>query len=281
MRFGIVKKTTDPDKEIKDDVKYPEPLGKDEYHKIEAALGYTFKDISWLERALTHRSAPAKGTSSRKDYERLEFLGDAVLDLAVSDFLLGCHPDANEGECSKMRASLVNENWLAEIAQRIDLGPYIKLGRGELSSGGAERPSILSDVMEAVIGAVYRDASFEQAKECIERLYGDDFMTVNPSDPKTELQEELHAAGSEPPSYLLECTEGPEHSPTFVSVVVVDGQIVGRGSGRTKKASQQEAASEALTRLRKNDDIDDAFTVTPATPNEEEDAEEAGVEAKE
>lgn len=218
-----------------------------DYEILEERLKIQFKDRSLLARALTHRSA--LGIKERADYERLEFLGDAVLDLCVAHLLSDLHPDAREGELSKMRAALVNTQALAQIAKRLELGPFIKLGRGELSSGGADRPSILADVMEAVIGAVYRDSSFEVAFTMIEQIFGNSLTEVTPFDPKTELQEALHAAGSEPPSYLLELVEGPEHAPTFVTVVIVDGEIAGRGRGTTKKAAQQEAAAEALRKM--------------------------------
>lgn len=261
MRFGIAKggngdKDSNGSSDKSDNV--PEPLRQEHFPKIEQALEYTFNDYTWLERALTHRSAPDTG-SSRSDYERLEFLGDAVLDLAVAHLLLDTHKEAREGELSKMRAALVNTQSLADIAREINLGPFIRLSRGELANGGFDRPSILADVLEAVMGAVYRDGGYTMAIQCVAKLLGKSVETVTPSDPKTELQEALHAAGSEPPSYLLECVEGPEHAPTFISVVHVDGQIVGRGRGPTKKSSQQAAAAEALECLIKNDPIDLLF----------------------
>lgn len=261
MRFGIVKAPADSGDKDKKNSKDSavEPVGREEYYKIEEALGYKFQDLSWLERALTHRSIHSKG-SNKNDYERLEFLGDAVLDLAVAHLLLDRHPDALEGDLSKMRAALVNTSSLAEIARRIKIGPFIRLSRGELSSGGSDRPSILADVLEAVMGAIYRESGYEVALKCVEGLFGDELVNVTPTDPKTELQEALHAAGSDSPVYLLECVEGPEHAPVFISVVEVDGQIVGRGRGPTKKASQQAAAAEALERLRKDDDIDKTFS---------------------
>ncbi len=218
-----------------------------DYETLEAKLDYTFKNRELLSRALTHRSA--LGLQDRTDYERLEFLGDAVLDLAVAHLLSDRHPEAREGELSKMRAALVNTQALAEIAQQLDLGPFIRLGRGEHSSGGAERPSILADVTEAVVGAMYRDSSYDISLEKIEKIFGDSVEKVTPHDPKTELQEALHLAGSEPPSYLLEMVEGPEHAPTFVTIVMVDGEIAGRGRGTTKKSSQQDAAGIALLRM--------------------------------
>lgn len=229
------------------------PLEQEKYEPrtdletLEAALGFVFTDKSYLSRALTHRSA--LGFKERADYERLEFLGDAVLDLSVAHLLSDLHPDAREGELSKMRAALVNTQALAQIARSLGMSPFVKLGRGEFSAGGADRPSILADVMEAVIGAVYRDSSYEVALQLVERIFGNALKEVTPFDPKTELQELLHLAGSEPPSYLLELVEGPEHAPTFVTVVHVDGQIVGRGRGNTKKAAQQEAAAQAILRM--------------------------------
>lgn len=218
----------------------------EEYQEVEEQLGYSFKDRSWLARAFTHRSAHA-GTSAC-DYERLEFVGDAVFDLAVAHLLWIKHEEASEGELSKMRAALVKASSLAAIAQRLCLSRFIRLSRSELANGANHRPSILADVLEAVIGAVYLDGGFERARECVARLLGDDIMTVIPRDPKTELQELLHAAGGQAPVYRIEGTEGPEHSPVFISVVEINGRIVGRGRGSTKKASQQAAAEEALLR---------------------------------
>lgn len=232
------------DRRAQDGIKYEPRL---DLEVLEEAFGYSFKDRSLLTRALTHRSA--LGFKERADYERLEFLGDAVLDLSVAHLLSDLHPEAREGELSKMRAALVNTQALALIAKELNVSPFVKLGRGELSAGGAERPSILADVMEAIIGAVYRDSNYETALSLVERMFGSALKEVTPFDPKTELQEVLHASGSEPPTYLLELVEGPEHAPTFVTVVYVDGQIVGRGKGTTKKAAQQEAAAIALRRM--------------------------------
>jgi len=263
MRFGIVKPQLDAAEEPQKRAApaAEEPLGRAQYGIIEQRLGYSFSDLDWLERALTHRSLP--GAGGRSDYERLEFVGDAVLDLAVAHLLLDAHPHVKEGDLSKMRAALVNTASLADLARNLGLGKFIKLSRGELANGGADRPSILADVLEAVIGAVYKEGGYDCAFACVAGLLGDSVSTVTPTDPKTELQEALHANGSLPPSYLLECTEGPEHSPTFISIVEIDGQIAGRGSGPTKKASQQAAAAEALKRLSAADDIDRIFCASP------------------
>jgi len=217
------------------------------YRALEESLGYSFKEASNLERALTHRSLHSQGT--RNDYERLEFLGDAVIDLSIAQLLLDRYTEAREGELSKMRAALVNTASLAEIAKSLNLGRYIRLSRSETANGGAERPSILADVFEALMGAIYKEAGFDVAHSCVEKLFKDHLVNVTPRDPKTELQEVLHALNGEPPEYLLETVEGPEHAPTFVSVVQINGKLFGRGRGATKKASQQEAASQALKHL--------------------------------
>lgn len=239
----------------------------DDMKEIEKILEYQFRDRQWLERALTHRSIQAKGV--KNDYERLEFLGDAVLDLAVAELLLEAYQEAREGDLSKMRAALVNTGSLAEIARELNLSPHIRLSRGEQAAGGAERASILADVVEAVVGAVFREAGYEVAKRVVQKLFHERLLHVTPTDPKTELQEALHASGSSAPEYLLECVEGPEHAPHFVSVVKIDGEIVGRGRGNTKKASQQAAAALALERLRGNDSIDKCFFNTPSVVSNE------------
>jgi ribonuclease-3 len=220
---------------------------RDDLEVLEERIGYQFKERSWLTRAVTHRSALA--LKERTDYERLEFLGDAVLDLTIAHMLSDRYPEAKEGELSKMRAALVNTQALADVAKALEMSPFIRVGRSEAATGGQERPSIMADVMEAVIGAIYRDSDYNTVFGVIERIFGELLERVEPSDPKTELQEALHAAGSEPPSYLLELVEGPEHAPTFVTVVIVDGEIAGRGKGNTKKAAQQSSAAEALKRL--------------------------------
>jgi ribonuclease-3 len=229
----------------------PQPLGPEHYGEIESRLGHAFKDRIRLERALTHRSV--HGSGLHQDYEQLEFLGDAVFDLAVSHLLLDKYPDASEGHLSKMRAALVKRESLASIARKLELGKFIKLSRGELASGAHDRPSILSDVVEAVLGAVYKEAGFDVARECVERLIGDGLTTVIPRDPKTELQETLHAKSNTSPVYKLECIEGPEHSPVFISIVEIEGEMLGRGRGSTKKDSQQAAADQALSALRERD----------------------------
>lgn len=238
------------------------------YHELEQQLGYVFKDQRLLEQALTHRSAHAG--QSRSDYEQLEYVGDAVFDLAVAHLLLEKHTAATEGELSKMRAALVKAASLASMARRLSLGRFIKLSRSELANGANDRPSILADVLEAIAGAIYFDANFEVARGCIGRLLGDDILTVTPRDPKTELQELLHASGGTPPVYRIECTEGPEHSPVFVSTVEINGKIIGRGRGSTKKASQQAAAEEALLLKAATNNDNSTTAQSLETPSEAE-----------
>jgi ribonuclease III len=225
-----------------------ELVSNEDVDYFESIFGLRIKDVESFTTALTHRSLQFGGEKSH--YERLEFLGDAVLDLAVADLLINAHPHASEGELSKMRAALVNTQSLAEIARSFELGKFIRLSRGELSSGGAKRPSILADVVEAILGAIYLEFGFTGALSAISKLFGSKVTHVSPSDPKTELQEILHTLGKGQPSYRLECTEGPEHNPTFISVVLIDGEFAGRGRGASKKISQQEAAAKALSQYK-------------------------------
>lgn len=219
----------------------------DNLNELEELLGYNFKSLSALARALTHRSYSVINNS--KDYERLEFLGDAVLDLTIAHLLIFAHPHAKEGDLSKMRAALVNTDSLANIAKSIELGKYIKLSRSELINNGRERASILADVFEAIMAAIYLESGFESALNTTKKLFNELLESVNPRDPKTELQEALHMRGKLAPIYELESVEGPQHAPLFTSTVIIDNHVVGRGTGCTKKASQQNAAEEALNKF--------------------------------
>ncbi|MCI5064460.1 ribonuclease III [bacterium] len=228
------------------------PEATDPLRALEQQFGYSFESRELLLYALTHRSAATSGGESeerRKDYERLEFLGDAVLDLAISDFLLHAHPEAREGELSKMRAALVNTESLAKQARKLNLSNHILVSKAERTRGGHERPALLADVVESLIGAVYREAGFDRARAVVSALFGDKVLSVDPNDPKSELQEALHALEMEPPLYELEGTEGPEHLLTFITTVSAGGALLGRGQGSTKKSSQQDAARQALESL--------------------------------
>lgn len=186
--------------------------------------------------------------------ERLEFLGDAVLGLVVTDHLFRSYPDLPEGELAKVRASLVNSEALAEVAARLDLGAFLLLGKGEAASGGSEKPSILADAMEAVIGAVYIDGGWSAAAELIMRLLADriDEAAAGPGgqDYKTRLQELAARRFDQLPRYSV-LDEGPDHAKRFFATVWLGGQERGRGEGRSKKQAEQAAARAAWTALQR------------------------------
>jgi ribonuclease-3 len=214
-------------------------------------LGIRFRDEELLRLALTHRSVSSEDPS-RADNERLEFLGDAVLQLVVTDRLYADFPELPEGQMAKVRAAIVSGATLAEVARSIDLGSYVELSPAEERSGGRSKVSILADAMEALIGAVYLDADFEAADRLIRRLWAGriEEKAANPGvkDFKTRLQEVLAAAGKRP-VYQVTGT-GPDHQRSFEAVVGVDGGELGRGEGKSKKAAEQAAAEEALRALR-------------------------------
>jgi len=214
-------------------------------------LGREFLDAELLERALAHRSWCAERPGQPSN-ERLEFLGDAVLGLVVTDFLFRTYPDLPEGQLAQVRASVVNAEALAEIAEVMEIGPALRLGKGEDASGGREKPSILSDAMEAVIGAVYIDGGWDAAAELVMRLLGtrivDGAAGPGGHDFKTRLQELSSRLYDELPRYR-HVSEGPDHAKHFSATVSVDGIPVGRGEGRSKKQAEQAAARMAWRRL--------------------------------
>ena len=215
--------------------------------KLQQRIGYPFRQLGLLEEALTHRSY------GRPDNERLEFLGDSVIELVVSQLLFETFPKLREGELSKMRSSLVKEESLAEIARGIELGRHLKLGKGEEATWGREKASILAGALEAVVAAVYIDGGFEEAFRVVEGLFRGRIRQMEEAwrdrDYKTQLQEYTQARFKEVPRYTVVAERGPEHSKTFEVVVSVGGRIWGRGSGRSKKEAEQRAAEEALRRL--------------------------------
>lgn len=210
-------------------------------------LGVAFTDAGLLDLALTHRSVSADNPD-RFDNERLEFLGDAVLQLVITRKLYDDHPDLPEGQMAKVRAAVVSGATLAEIAHANDLGSLLELSPSEERSGGRQKDSILADTLEAVIGAVYLDSGFDVAAELVIRLWGQRLhdRAKNPGvlDYKTRLQEVLAADGRRP-VYEVKGT-GPDHERTFTASVAVDGRILGTGVGHSKKIAQQAAASQAL-----------------------------------
>ncbi|MGI6020032.1 MAG: ribonuclease III [Lachnospiraceae bacterium] len=220
-------------------------------HIVEKTINYTFRDINLLVRALTHSSYANEHGKAGIHYERLEFLGDAVLELASSEYLFNRYADKPEGELSKIRASMVCEPSLAECARKMKLDESILLGHGELLLGGNKRDSIVSDVLEALIGAIYLDGGMSFAKAFIDEFilrYMDEIRLF--VDSKTRFQEMVQEKNLKP-VYQLEKEEGPDHNKMFFVNVSVDGKIMGRGQGHTKKAAQQMAATEAIINLEK------------------------------
>ncbi len=212
-------------------------------------LNYEFRDPSLLERALTHRS------KSDRNYERLEFLGDSVLNLAISTLLYDRYPDLSEGELTRLRASLVRQQTLASLARQIELGQHLELGAGELKSGGFDRDSILADSLEAIFGAVYQDGGQAAAASVIAALYNETLQALDPraipKDPKTELQELLQKRGLPTPAYRVLEVSGEPHSQHFVVECEVAAlPKLARGEGASRRGAEQAAAAELLRQLR-------------------------------
>lgn len=214
---------------------------------LQAALGHAFSDPSRLDAALIHRSYTAEHADVA-DNERHEFLGDAVLQLVVTDFLFEHYPEMREGEMAKVRAACVNRTELADVARRIGLGEHISLGVGELASGGRTKDSILADSMEAVLCAVYLDAGLDAARRVILDHWTDLIRSKAQApgrrDFKTRLQERLATRGLRPDYEVADA--GPDHAKIFRAVVSVDGMVLGSGTGKSKKEAQQEAARQAM-----------------------------------
>lgn len=223
-------------------------------------IGHEFKDISLLSQALCHASYvhehPQEDLSS---YERLEYLGDAVLELLISELLFCSFPEASEGELSKGRAMVVNESRLAAAAAGLNLGQCLLLGRGEESQGGRRKPSLLADALEALVAAVYLDAGLEAARAMVERLLGPAVqMTLarRPrKDPKTSLQELVQEALHVTPRYELVEAVGPDHAKTFTVNLLIGERCLAAGSGRSKKEAEQEAARLGLERWASGDTV--------------------------
>lgn len=228
-------------------------LKESDYQELEKKIGYTFQNRALLKQAVTHSSfANEQKINRQKHYERLEFLGDAVLELVSSDFLFQTHPEMPEGQLTKLRASMVCEPALAYCAKDLTLDGYIQLGKGEEATGGRYRDSIVSDVMEAVIGAIYLDGGMEPARTYIHRFILSDLENKQLFlDSKTNLQEYMQQNLKKEFHYRLVEESGPEHDKVFLVEVVMEEKVLGRGKGRTKKAAEQQAAYEALLGFRK------------------------------
>ena len=215
-------------------------------------IGYTFSNEALLRQALTHSSyANEKRMKKLSDNERLEFLGDAVLEIVSSEFLFHNYPNKPEGALTKLRASIVCEPTLALCTEEIELGNYIFLGKGEEQTGGRKRKSILSDALEAVIGAIYLDGGFANAKEFINKFILTDIEHKHLFyDSKTILQEVVQGMHKNL-KYVLIDESGPDHNKSFSVDVLIGDDVISRGTGHTKKAAEQEGAYKALIKLRK------------------------------
>ncbi|MEA2056123.1 MAG: ribonuclease III [Patescibacteria group bacterium] len=218
-----------------------------------------FKKSHLLETALTHRSAlnePDSGTTSKTSNERLEFLGDAVLELAVSRFLFVKYPDEPEGKLTAYRSALVRTTTLAEVALQLELGKKLYMSKGEQATGGRTNQSLLADTMEAVIGAIYIDRGFIEAEAFIAEFILPKLPKIKKEhlykDPKSSLQEIVQAQSSPTPVYEVVAEIGPDHDKEFTVQVKVGDKVVGQGKGHSKQQAQQEAAKQALNRFDKN-----------------------------
>ena len=224
---------------------------------LQKKIGYEFRDPGLLKHAMTHSSySNEKGMEKSKSNERLEFLGDAVLELVSSEFLYHSYPKLPEGDLSKLRASLVCEPTLARCTDDIELSKHLLLSRGEDATGGRQRDSIVSDAMEALIGAIFLDGGIEPAKEFILRFILTDIEHKRLFyDSKTTLQEVVQAEGGEKLVYEVVGESGPDHAKEFSVEVRLGGEVIGRGSGRSKKAAEQQAAYDALLSMHRLGDL--------------------------
>lgn len=221
---------------------------------LEARLGCTFSQPERAVEALTHKSFVNENRGEPcSDNERLEFLGDAVIDLAVSHKLMVFCPGASEGKLSRLRASLVNEEGLARVARTLKLGELLRLGRGEERTGGREKSSLLADALEAVLAALFLEQGLPGVEQVVDRLFGELFERARDGtlehDYKTELQERSQSVLRAPPRYRVTHEDGPDHAKTFEVEVLIGGESYGRGVGRNKKDAEQGAAKMALEKL--------------------------------
>ena len=230
-----------------------------QFEALELRLGYRFRDRGLLEHALTHKSKAHEDPSGGVlDNESLEFLGDAVLGLVIADALCRTFPQSSEGQKSKVKASMVSTTALAELAERLQLGEHMILGRGEEKTGGRRKQALLADTCEALIAAIYLDGGLEPARQFILREMGEAIEAAGAPDyfgrdHKSRLQEALQALGRPLPNYRVAGEAGPEHRKMFYVEVLVAGEVIAQGIGRTKKDAEQEAAKTALEGLAEGD----------------------------
>ncbi len=221
---------------------------------LQARLGHQFRDPALLRLALTHPSISHEMGASQDHNQRLEYLGDAVLQLVLSRELYDRYPQHDEGPLTKIRAQLVNQASLAEQGRALGLGEQLILSRGEQLNGGRERPSILADAYEAILGALFLDGGYDVARAFILHSFQDEFTdienTATADNPKGALQEILQAISSEAPQYQVLTATGPDHDREFECAVLYKGEEIGRGRGKSKKTAESQAAAAALERLR-------------------------------
>ncbi len=227
-------------------------MSRENFHEFEKIIEYQFHNFSLLSTALTHSSfSSERNWNYERNNERLEFLGDAVLELISSDYIFHWKNKDREGAMTKLRASLVCERSLAESARQVRLGEFIRLGKGERSAGGCDLDSILSDAFEAVIGAIYLDGGMEAAGKFVKKYVLSDIENKQLFyDSKTVLQELVQNGGKNNISYEIISEQGPDHAKTFEVCCKLSGKVVGKGTGRNKKAAEQQAAYEAILKMR-------------------------------
>lgn len=216
-----------------------------DYAALQQAIGYQFRQLSLLRQALTH---PSLGI---KHNQRLEFLGDAVLELCVSEKIYEKHPEMHEGAMTQLRQKLVREERLAQVARQIALGDALLMDKSCEIGGGRQNPSVLCDAFEAVLAAVYLDGGFDAARAMVLKLIGDCSETGE-NDAKSALQEYLQARGKSMPAYETVGEEGPPHDRVFTAAVLIDGREVARGAGKSKKRAEQQAAGAALEIIKRS-----------------------------
>lgn len=223
-----------------------------ELQGLAARLGYAMRDVSLFDRALTHASSLPDEAPSSLDYESLEFLGDAVLGLAIAHHLFDTLPNRRPGDYSRIRAGLVNRKSVARVGRALSITPHIRLGKGEELSGGRGRVALVADCMEALLGAIYLDQGYEAARRFVVEVFSDEVATARESklhgDYKSRLQNHCQAERIALPQFILVGSEGPDHQKRFDVEVIVRGGAMGRGTGTTIKEAEQQAAREALIR---------------------------------
>lgn len=253
--FEAYQKKSKPQTSVKNKLKGPD-IYQDDYDPqlevLEKKMNYQFNDISRLRNALQHRSyVNEKSHAGLQDNERLEFLGDAVLNLVIGDLLMQQFPDVNEGDLSRMRATLVNESQLAVVARNLDLQPHLLLGKGEIHTNGREKQSILGDTVEAIIAAVYLDGGFDKGFAFVSFLFSNMLTQISNNDYKSKLQEYVQGIYKETPVYNVIQEAGPDHKKFFKVELVVGNMITSQGSGKSKKIAEQDAARKAYNQLKK------------------------------